>query len=162
MSPPISGTGISVVTDRTWSLHVFYQLLDGHVQQSKHVDGVWSEDPLPFSPVAHSPLASITYGSGREVSMPPHISGGAQPHERVVRSVYTTLTVTPWSKSTAIPLDEAGILERSAICTPRLTPALASPPSRTAKRRLVKVKTVFTFAFTINVSITSLRTQHIC
>ena len=71
MSSPIPGTGLAVVTDRLWSLRLFYQLLNSHVEQNRHVDGVWTNEPLTFSPVDDTPLASITYSAGREVSEPP-------------------------------------------------------------------------------------------
>lgn len=71
MSNPIPGTGIAVVTDRLWSLRVFYQLLNGRLEQSKHLDGVWTNEALTFSPVDDTPLAAITYNSGKEVSKTP-------------------------------------------------------------------------------------------
>lgn len=67
---PTPGTGISVVTDKIWSLRVFYQLVDGHIEQSKHLNGVWTNEKLTFNPVHHSPLASITYNGGKEVCEP--------------------------------------------------------------------------------------------
>jgi len=64
---PIPGTGISVVTDELWSLRLFYQLLDGHIEQSTHLKGVWTNQQLTFSPVDDTPLASITYNKGKEI-----------------------------------------------------------------------------------------------
>jgi hypothetical protein len=67
MTTPIPGTGIAVVTDRTWSLRVFYQLLNGITQESRHLDGIWTTEDLSFSPVDDSPLAAITYNAGKEI-----------------------------------------------------------------------------------------------
>ena len=70
MSSPIPGTGLAVVTDRLWSLRLFYQLLNGRIEESRHLDGIWTSEHLDFSPVDDTPLAAITYGGGREVSEP--------------------------------------------------------------------------------------------
>ena len=76
MSSPVPGTGIAVVTDRLWSLRVFYQLLNGHAEESVHLDGVWRNQQLIFSPVDDTPLAAITYSGGKQVSKYPHILSG--------------------------------------------------------------------------------------
>jgi len=65
--PPVLGTGISVITDRLWSLGVFYQRIDRHIDESKHLDGVWTNQHLTVTPVAVTPLASVTYNSGKEI-----------------------------------------------------------------------------------------------
>jgi hypothetical protein len=70
MSSPITGTGISVVTDKLGSLRVLYQSLDGHVEETKHLDLIWTSENLSFNPVHGTPLASITYNSGKEASKP--------------------------------------------------------------------------------------------
>ena len=68
-NPPIPGTGICVVTDRLWSLRVFYQLLNSYLGQSKYVGGVWTQDWLQLErPAEASPLASVIYRGGTEVS----------------------------------------------------------------------------------------------
>jgi hypothetical protein len=68
MTPsPIKGTGLSVVTNKTWSLRLFYQSPNGHIDQSKHLDGVWTNEQLTFSAINGSPLASISYNSGKEL-----------------------------------------------------------------------------------------------
>jgi len=67
MSSPIPGTGLAVVTDRLWSLQLFYQLLNGHVEESSHRDGVWKNQQLTFSPVDDTPLAAITYSGGKQI-----------------------------------------------------------------------------------------------
>ena len=111
---PVPGTGLAVVTDRLWSIRLFYQLLDNHLEQSKHLDGVWTSEHLNFSPVEATPLAAITYGGGREVSKPltyfryPALLG------YVGRSACTTSTPTTLSKSYATLKAKAGIRERSA------------------------------------------------
>ena len=70
---PITGTGISVVTDTKWSLGIFFQLLDGQVDLVRHKNGVWFPgDHLKVTPLDASPLASITYQGGKEVSRPLH------------------------------------------------------------------------------------------
>ena len=73
MSPPVSGTGIAVVTDRLWSLRVFYKLLNSHAEESVHLDGVWRNQQLAFTPVNDTPLAAITYSGGKQVSKYSHI-----------------------------------------------------------------------------------------
>jgi hypothetical protein len=69
MTTPIPGTGIAVGADRLWSLQVFYQLLNGQIQESKHLDGIWTTEKLNFSPVDDSPLAVITYNAGKEIRL---------------------------------------------------------------------------------------------
>jgi len=66
---PITGTGISIVTDRLWSLRVFYQLQSGNVGESKHLDGVWTNDSLTVQPADGSPFASVTYDSGKQIRL---------------------------------------------------------------------------------------------
>ena len=63
---------ISVVTSRLWSLRVFYQMPDGAIVQSTHVDGKWTaiHDQPVTRAVNFSPLASITWNNGKEVSKP--------------------------------------------------------------------------------------------
>ena len=68
----IPGTNISIVTDRAWSFRIFSQLLNGNINQSAYRDGIWNLDQLIARPVPLSPLASVTYNSGKEVSRSPH------------------------------------------------------------------------------------------
>ena len=70
MSSPTKGTGLSVVTDRIWSLGLFYQTTNSNINESKHLDGVWTNQKLNFSATNSSPLASVTYNSGKEVTRP--------------------------------------------------------------------------------------------
>jgi hypothetical protein len=73
MSSSIQGTRVSVITDRLWSLSVFYQLFDSNLNRSIHLDGVWSHTQLAVRPVPLSPVASVTYSGGKQVSDPlPH------------------------------------------------------------------------------------------
>jgi len=68
MTSPVTGTGISVFTDRKWSLGVVYQLINSHLGLSKHLDGVWkSTEQLQATPVEGSPVASITYLGGKQI-----------------------------------------------------------------------------------------------
>ena len=68
-NPPVPGTGITAVAGpQLWSVRVFYQLLDDHVDQSVHQGGVWNKEELQTSPVSASPLASISWNDGKEVS----------------------------------------------------------------------------------------------
>lgn len=68
MTTPVTGTGISAVTDRKWSLGVIFQLLNGHLDLIKHLDGVWKAgEQLQSTPVDGSPVASISYDSGKQV-----------------------------------------------------------------------------------------------
>ena len=69
-NPPVTGTGISIVTDREYSLRVFYQLQSGNVAESVHLDGVWTNDNLTVKPADGSPFASVTYDSGKQVRWP--------------------------------------------------------------------------------------------
>lgn len=74
MPSPVPGTGIAAVSDSPRSFRLFYQSRGGRIVESRHVGGMWFSNVLSFSPVGGSPLASITYGAGREVSGTPHIS----------------------------------------------------------------------------------------
>jgi hypothetical protein len=68
MSSPIGGTGISVFTDRKWSLGVVYQSENRHLALSTHLDGVWkAAEQLQARPDERSSVASITYLNGKEV-----------------------------------------------------------------------------------------------
>jgi hypothetical protein len=69
---PIPGTGISAfVNESPWNLQVYYQLLDGQIQESKCGNyGIWTNSTLPFSPLAASPLTSVAWEKGSEVSIP--------------------------------------------------------------------------------------------
>ena len=71
-NPPIPGTGISAfVNESPWTLQVYYQLLDGGIQESICGNfGVWSNKSLGVSPLGVSPLASVAWNKGNEVSMP--------------------------------------------------------------------------------------------
>ena len=51
-------------------LRLFYQQPGGPIGQAVHVDGVWSQAPPPFNAVPLSPLASVTWNEGKEVSTP--------------------------------------------------------------------------------------------
>ena len=69
MTSPVTGTGISVVTDRKWSLGVICQLLNGHLDLIRHLDGVWKAgEQLQSTPVDGSAVASITYSGGKQAS----------------------------------------------------------------------------------------------
>ena len=63
-------SGISVVTSRLWSLRVFYQMPGGAIVQSTHLDGKWTaiHDQPIVNAVNFSPLASIMWNDGKEVS----------------------------------------------------------------------------------------------
>jgi len=66
--PPVTGTGISVVSARQWSAGVIFQLLNGHLDFVKHKDGVWSPGESLFAkPTDGSPIASITYHGGKQI-----------------------------------------------------------------------------------------------
>ena len=150
MSSLVPGTGISVVTDRLWSLRLYYQLLDGPIEQSKHLDGVWTNEKLTFSPVPDTPLASITYNSGKEVSARPSHISGTQPDGYMCRFACTTSAPTTRSKSIATLKNKAGIAEKSQRF--RCPPRLALPPLHTVLAYSAMVKRVFTFVYTIRVS----------
>jgi hypothetical protein len=64
---PVPGTGISVVIHGPQSIRVFYQSLDGHINQSRLLDGEWTKERLALRPVCGTPLTSVTYDDGKEV-----------------------------------------------------------------------------------------------
>ena len=73
MTSPVTGTGISVVTDRKWSLGIIFQLFNGHLDLVKHLDGVWKAgEQLQSTPIDGSAMASITYSGGKQVSKFPY------------------------------------------------------------------------------------------
>jgi hypothetical protein len=67
---PLRGHGISVVTEGLWSLRIFYQLLEGQIGQRRYLDGEWIDEDINVRAVSISPLASVTYDGGKEVSRP--------------------------------------------------------------------------------------------
>ena len=73
MAFPIPSSGLAVIGPRLWSLRLFYQQPGGPIGQAVHVDGAWSQAPSTFSAVPLSPLAAITWNTGKEVSTP-HVS----------------------------------------------------------------------------------------
>ena len=150
MSTPIPGTGLAVVTDRLWSLQLFYQLLNGYVEESSHRDGVWKNQQLTFSPVDDTPLAAITYSNGKQVSKYPSHIAGTQPDRCTGRFACTTLTPTTSSKSFATPM-ASGIRARSTNLAPGLPPLLVWPPLHSVMTCTVLAKRAFTFVFTIKV-----------
>ena len=70
----IPWSGISAVSPRTRSLRVFYQSPGGGILQSAHSDDLWThlhDQPLVRA-VPFTPLASVNWGDGKEVSCPLH------------------------------------------------------------------------------------------
>ena len=65
-------SGISAVSSRLYSPRVFYQMPDGAIVQSTHADGKWTA--IHHQPVTRAakftPLASISWNTGKEVSRP--------------------------------------------------------------------------------------------
>ena len=67
--PPIVPTGITATIDKSQSLVVAWQSLNGELALTKHFDGVWDPTiPLQVKPVNDSSLASISWRD--EVSVP--------------------------------------------------------------------------------------------
>lgn len=69
----IPWSGISVVTPRFGSIRLFYQMPSGAIVQSVHLDGQWTNihnQPI-VDAVRFTPLASVNWEDGREVSVPP-------------------------------------------------------------------------------------------
>jgi hypothetical protein len=68
---PITGTGISVVTNAKWSLELFFQHLEGQVDSLRGMHGEWFPQSLKVTPTPldASPLASITYQGGKETRL---------------------------------------------------------------------------------------------
>jgi len=66
----IRWSGISAVSPGIWSMGVFYQLPGGVIVQSGHSDAQWTtvHDPPIVSAVPFTPLASIIWEGGRQVS----------------------------------------------------------------------------------------------
>ena len=71
MAFPIPSSGLAVVTPKLGSLRLFYQLPGGPIGQTVQLNGLWTQSAPTFSAVPLSPLASITWNEGGEVSMPP-------------------------------------------------------------------------------------------
>ena len=74
MALPIPASGLAVVTPRLWSLRLFFQQPGGIVDQAIHLDGVWTRDQPIFTAVPLTPLASIDWDGGKQVSMLPCFS----------------------------------------------------------------------------------------
>ena len=66
----IPWSGISVVSPRIWSLRVFCQMPGGAILQNVHLDGRWTRaiDQPTINAVPFTPLTSINWGDGKEVS----------------------------------------------------------------------------------------------
>lgn len=66
-------SGISIVSPRIWSTQIFYQVSGGAIVQSVLLDGQWTHvhDQPIASAVPFTPLASIDWNDGKEVSKPP-------------------------------------------------------------------------------------------
>lgn len=69
IDPIVPGTGLSCVTDRKWSLRLYYQRVNTHVNEAKHLDGIWSNSQLTVEPIDGSPLASVMYRGGTEIRL---------------------------------------------------------------------------------------------
>lgn len=70
-SAPITGTGISVVTDKSWSAKVILQLLNSDLDIIKLENDVWSSsEELQATPVPvdGTSVTSITWNNGKHVS----------------------------------------------------------------------------------------------
>jgi len=67
-------SGISAVSPRIWSMGVFYQMPSGAIVQSVHSGAQWTRahDPPIFDAVPFTPLASIIWEGGKQVSWPPY------------------------------------------------------------------------------------------
>lgn len=117
-NPAISGTGISVATDRVGSHRVFYQLLDGHINGRGNRDGTRTSDHLTLSPVSASPLASVTfYSQGKqEVSSPSPFPVFPAPRPDSHGGRFACITLTPDTLSKNLPSSKgrAGIKESLA------------------------------------------------
>jgi hypothetical protein len=69
MASLIPASGLSVVTPTPWALRLFYQLPGGSIGQSLHANEVWSQETPTFKAIPLSPLASVTWDEGKEVSI---------------------------------------------------------------------------------------------
>jgi hypothetical protein len=68
---PITGTAVSAITRKIWSLGVIFQSLDGRLGFIRR-DGSWKpSERLTATPVGASPVASVTFHAGKEVSVSP-------------------------------------------------------------------------------------------
>lgn len=50
-------------------MRVYFQRINGPIDQATHVDNVWSNSLLKNQPVIASPLASVTYDEGKEIRL---------------------------------------------------------------------------------------------
>ena len=108
---PIPGTGITAfMNESPWTLKVYYQVLDGKIQESKcGNDGVWTNSQVPFVPLTGSPLASVAWDQGKEVVVYHHVLCITWTNGYASRFVCTTLTPNISSKSLPTLMAEAGI-----------------------------------------------------
>ena len=107
----ISGTSISVATDRISSQRVFYQLLNGRIDERGNLDGIWSNSHLnDVSPVSASPLASVIYyrKGNQEVSRVPAFPVRG-PDLHADRFACITSTPNTLSESWPTPTAKAGV-----------------------------------------------------
>ena len=70
----VQWSGISAVSPRIWSMRVFYQMPGGAIVQSVHLDSQWTQihDQPIVNAVPFTPLASIMWDGGKQVSGPPY------------------------------------------------------------------------------------------
>jgi hypothetical protein len=68
MAFPIPASGLSVVALKTWALRVYSQLPGGPISESVHEPSGWAPSQPIFKTVPLSPLASVAWGEGKEVS----------------------------------------------------------------------------------------------
>ena len=71
MEPVNKPSAISAVVPLPGSLRLFYLLPDGQIGQSAYMDRGWIHYQPAFAGDSFSPLASVAWGDGKEVSMPP-------------------------------------------------------------------------------------------
>ena len=97
----IPWSSISAVSPRIWSMRVFYQMPGGAIVWSAHADAEWTHvhDQPIVNAIPFTPLASIIWEGGNQVSAPPY--SGSRLNEYLIRFAYTTLTASMFSKSIA-------------------------------------------------------------
>jgi hypothetical protein len=108
----IPRSGISAVIPTPWSLRVFYQMLDGTIFQSVHSSGQWTHDQPVISALPFTPLASLSWNDGKEVSG--LNTPGTWPDEDLGRFACTTSTTSTYSKSIVTLNVEVGLQGISA------------------------------------------------
>ena len=112
----IPWSGVSVVSAGWWKIRVFYQTPGGAIVQSRYWNTnkwFYAHDNPIANAVPFTPLASISWKNGEEVSASPHDTS-TRSDGHMARFACTISTTNTFSKSVATLKVEAGPREMSA------------------------------------------------